>query len=335
MTSPAVDPPSATPARTPTPTPTPTPTRTRTRTRARPAPPARRISGAVWAALAIVYVVWGSTYLGISVVVETMPPFLSAGVRFVVAGALLAVLLAWRHGPGVLKVSRPQLASAAVVGLFLLLGGNGLVVLAETSVPSGLTALLIAVVPAWVVLLRTAFGERPGPGAYTGVLLGLAGLAVLTLPGLSGDVRIGGVLTVIAATVLWSVGSFSSSRIPMPANPFTASVYEMLAGGLGCLLLGLVRGEQRGLDVAAFSTRSWVAFAYLVLFGSLLAFTAYAWLLQTAPLSLVATYAYVNPVVAVALGALILGEALTWPIALGGAVVVAGVCLIVSTERRN
>ncbi|MER7109926.1 EamA family transporter [Streptomyces sp. NPDC000229] len=297
--------------------------------------PARRITGAVWAALAIVYVVWGSTYLGIRVVVETMPPFLSAGVRFVVAGVLLAALLAWRKGIGVLKVSRPQLASAAVVGLLLLLGGNGLVVLAETSIPSGLTALLIAVVPAWVVLLRTAFGERPGPGAYTGVLLGLAGLAVLTLPGLSGDVRIGGVLTVIVASLLWSTGSFSASRIPMPANPFTASAYEMIAGGLGCLLIGLVRGEQRGLDVAAFSTRSWTAFAYLVLFGSLIGFTAYAWLLQAAPLSLVATYAYVNPVVAVALGALILDEALTWPIALGGAVVVAGVWLIVSTERRN
>lgn len=300
------------------------------------APPAsRRVTGAVWAALAIVYVVWGSTYLGIAVVVETMPPFLSAGVRFVVAGLLLAALLAWRKGPGVLKVTRAQLASASVVGLLLLLGGNGLVVLAETSVPSGLTALLIAVVPAWVVLLRTVFGERPGPAAYAGVLLGLAGLAVLTLPGLSGDVRIGGVLTVIVATVLWSAGTFSSSRIPMPANPFTASAYEMIAGGLGCLLLGLVRGEQRGLDVGAFSARSWTALAYLIVFGSLLAFTAYAWLLQTAPLSLVATYAYVNPVVAVLLGALILGEALTWPIALGGAVVVAGVCLIVSTERRN
>ncbi|MFI6103949.1 EamA family transporter [Streptomyces sp. NPDC051310] len=302
-----------------------------------PAPvpaPRRRISGAVWLALVIVYVVWGSTYLGIRVVVETMPPFLSAGARFVVAGAVLAGLLAWRHGPAVLKVTRPQLASAAVVGLLLLLGGNGLVVLAETSVPSGLTALLIAVVPAWVVLLRTAFGERPGLGAYTGVLLGLAGLAVLTLPGLSGDVRIGGVLTVIAATVMWSAGSFSSSRIPLPKNPFTASAYEMIAGGLGCLALGLVRGEHRGLDLGAFSARSWTALAYLVLFGSLIAFTAYAWLLQSAPLSLVATYAYVNPVVAVALGALLLDEAVTWPIALGGAVVVAGVCLIVSTERR-
>ncbi|MFV0127495.1 EamA family transporter [Streptomyces sp. HMX112] len=301
-----------------------------------PAGPARRTGGAaLWGALAIVYVVWGSTYLGIRVVVETMPPFLSAGARFVTAGLVLAALLAWRNGIAVLRVTRAQLASAAVVGLLLLVGGNGLVVLAETTVPSGLAALLIAVVPAWVVLLRTAFGERPGLGAWTGVLLGLAGLAVLTLPGLSGDVRIGGVLTVIVATVMWSVGSFASSRIPMPANAFTASAYEMLAGGLGCLLLGLARGEQRGLDVSAFSARSWTALAYLVVFGSLLAFTAYAWLIQTAPLSLVATYAYVNPVVAVALGALILGEPLTWPIALGGAIVVAGVCLIVSTGRRS
>ncbi|MCP9944415.1 EamA family transporter [Streptomyces somaliensis] len=293
-----------------------------------------RISGAVWAALAIVYLVWGSTYLGIRVVVETLPPFLSAGARFVVAGLLLAALLAWRHGPGVLKVTRAQLASAAFVGLMLLVGGNGLVVLAETSVPSGLAALLVAVMPAWVVLLRSVSGDRPGPSAYAGVALGLAGLAVLSLPGLSGDVHIGGVLTVVLATLMWSAGSFSSSRIPMPRNPFTASAYEMLAGGLGCALVGLVRGEQRGLELAEVSTRSWTALAYLVVFGSLIAFTAYAWLLQNAPLSLTATYAYVNPVVAVVLGWLILDEALTWSIALGGAVVVAGVWLIVRTERR-
>ncbi|CAL9308559.1 EamA family transporter [Streptomyces sp. SudanB25_2051] len=293
-----------------------------------------RISGTVWAALAIVYLVWGSTYLGIRIAVETMPPFLSAGARFVVAGLLLAALLAWRHGPGVLKVTRAQLASAAVVGVLLLLGGNGLVVLAETSVPSGLAALLVAVVPAWVVVLRTAFGERPGPAAYAGVVLGLAGLALLSLPGLSGDVRIGGVLTVVVATLMWSAGSFSSSRIPMPRNPFTASAYEMLAGGIGCALVGLVRGEQRGLDLAEVSARSWGALAYLIVFGSLVAFTAYAWLLQTAPISLVATYAYVNPVVAVLLGWLVLDEAVTWPIALGGVVVVAGVWLIVRAERR-
>ncbi|WP_372499959.1 EamA family transporter [Streptomyces sudanensis] len=133
---------------------------------------------------------------------------------------------------------------------------------------------------------------------------------------------------------MWSVGSFSSSRIPMPRNPFTTSAYEMLAGGLGCALVGLVRGEQHGLDPAEVSARSWAALAYLIVFGSLIAFTAYAWLLHTAPISLVATYAYVNPVVAVLLGWLILDEALTWPIALGGAIVVAGVWLIVRTERR-
>ncbi|MEU8529464.1 MULTISPECIES: EamA family transporter [Streptomyces] len=295
----------------------------------------RRITGAIWAALGIVYVVWGSTYLGIRVVVETMPPFLSAGGRFVTAGLLLAAIIAWRQGPAALKVDRRQLASAAIVGVLLLLGGNGLIVLAETSVPSGLAALLVAVVPAWVVLIKASFGERPTLGGVAGVLLGLVGLAVLTLPGLTGAVRIGGVLLVVLATLLWSVGSFSSSRIPMPKNPFTASAYEMIAGGLACAALGLIRGEQHGLDLGEVSTRSWVAWAYLVVFGSIIAFTAYAWLLQTAPLSLVATYAYVNPVVAVLLGAVVLGEALTLPIVIGGAIVVLGVGLIVSTERRS
>jgi drug/metabolite transporter (DMT)-like permease len=303
---------------------------------ARPSAPARRrLSGAVWAALVIVYVVWGSTYLGIRIVVETMPPFVSAAIRFVIAGLVLGALVAWRRGPAALKVTRHQLASAALVGLLLLLGGNGLVVLAETSVPSGLAALLVAVVPAWVVVLRRASGERPGPGAYGGVALGLAGLAVLTLPGLSGDVRITGVLTVVAGSLMWSIGSFSSSRIPMPADPFAASAYEMVAGGIGCALVALGRGEHHGFVLGDVSARSWTALAYLVVFGSLLAFTAYAWLLHNAPLSLVATYAYVNPVVAVLLGALVLDERLSWPIAVGGVVVVAGVCLIVSTERRR
>ncbi|MER5933737.1 EamA family transporter [Streptomyces sp. NPDC002054] len=285
--------------------------------------------------MAIVYVVWGSTYLGIRIVVETIPPFLSAGARFITAGLLLTALVAWRQGSAALKVSRAQLGSAALVGLLLLLGGNGLVVLAETSVPSGLAALLIAAVPMWVVLLRAGSGDRPAPRTLGGVLLGLIGLAVLIVPGISGTVQLSGVLLVLVASLLWSTGSFSASKLPMPANPFTAGAYEMLAGGVGALLVGLVRGEQRGLDLAAVSVRSWVALGALILFGSLLAFTAYSWLLASAPLSLVATYAYVNPVVAVLLGALILDEALTWPILAGGTIVVAAVGVIVSTERRR
>ncbi|MFC9593767.1 EamA family transporter [Streptomyces sp. NPDC056944] len=327
MTSPAVDPASEThPA---------APDLRTASSAAAPAAPARRITGAVWAALGIVYVVWGSTYLGIRIVVETLPPFLSGGARFVTAGLLLAAIVAWRQGPAALKVTRRELGSAVLVGLLLILGGNGLVVLAETSIPSGLAALLVAAVPVWVVLLRTVLGDRPGLGAFGGVLLGFAGLGVLTVPGLSGEVKIGGVVLVLVAALLWSAGSVSSARLTMPANPFTASAYEMLAGGLAALTVGLVRGEHHGLDLGAVSGRSWAALAYLVVFGSLVAFTAYAWLLQTAPVSLAATYAYVNPVVAVLLGALVLDEALTWPILLGGAIVVGGVCLIVSTERRR
>ncbi|MER6254023.1 EamA family transporter [Streptomyces sp. NPDC001584] len=294
-----------------------------------------RIPGAVWAALAVVYVVWGSTYLGIRIVVETMPPFLSAGARFITAGLLLSAVVAWRYGPAALRATRAQLGSAALVGLLLILGGNGLVVLAETSVPSGLAALLVAAVPMWVVVLRTCTGDRPPLRTLAGVLVGLAGLAVLTGPGLGGEVRLSGVLLVVAASVLWSLGSFSAPRLKLPANPFTGSAYQMFAGGIAAVVVGLLRGEHRGLDPAAFSTASWLALGYLTVVGSLVGFTAYVWLLQAAPLSLVSTYAYVNPVVAVALGTLILDEALTWPILVGGAIVVAAVGVIVSTERKK
>ncbi|MEZ0091720.1 EamA family transporter [Streptacidiphilus sp. EB129] len=300
-----------------------------------PAPSAPRLGGAVWTALGLVYVVWGSTYLAIRICDQTMPPFLAASARFLCAGLLLTLLLAWRSGPAALRVSGRQLASAALVGLLLLVGGNGLVVLAETGIPSGLTALLVAAVPLWVVVLRSAFGDRPRTATIGGVAVGFAGLLVLSVPGMSGSVKLSGVIAVIVAAVLWSTGSFASARLPMPANPFTASAYEMLIGGVGDLLLGLARGEQHHLHLAAVSTSSWLALGYLIVFGSLVAFSAYAWLLQNAPLSLVSTYAYVNPVVAVALGWLILSEAVSWPIAVGGGIVVAGVCAVVTTERRR
>ncbi|MER8182289.1 EamA family transporter [Kitasatospora sp. NPDC094015] len=297
------------------------------------APAGPRISGAVGAALGIVYVVWGSTYLAIRVVVETMPPFLSAAARFLAAAPLLALLVTWRQGPGALRVTARQFGSAALVGLLLLVGGNGLLVLAERSVPSGMAALLVASVPLWVVLLNLVGGRRPPGATLAGVGLGLLGLLVLTSPGLSGELRLGGLLSVVAGAVIWAVGSFLAGRLEMPANPMAASVYEMLAGGVGALLLAVVRQEPAHFELAAVSTRSWLALGYLCVFGSLVAFTAYAWLLQRAPLSLVATYAYVNPVVAVVLGWLVLAEPLTWPVLLGGAVVVSGVFLVVRAER--
>ncbi|MFE4513827.1 EamA family transporter [Kitasatospora sp. NPDC056783] len=299
---------------------------------ARPAP---RLGGAVWLALLVVYVVWGSTYLAIRIAVETMPSFLSAAARFLTAGLLLVGYLLVRQGPAGLKVTRRQLASSALVGVLLLTGGNGLVVLGETFVPSGLTALLVAAVPLWMVVL-TAFGggERPKPAELAGVLLGLVGLGVLSAPAIGGSVKPVGVILIIVATLLWAAGSFASKKIPMPGNVLAASAFQMLTGGLCDLLIGLARGEQHGLDLGAVSGRSWLALAYLVLFGSLLAFTAYAWLLRAAPLTLVGTYAYVNPVVAVLLGWLILAEPLTGPTLAGGAIVVVGVCLVVSVSRR-
>jgi drug/metabolite transporter (DMT)-like permease len=281
-----------------------------------------------------VYVVWGSTYLAIRIVVETMPPFLSAGARFLTAGLLLAGLLAWRQGPAALRVPPRQLASAALVGLLLLIGGNGMVVLAERSVPSGLAALMVASVPLWVVVARRFTGQRTSRSTLGGVLIGLLGLLVLSSPGFTGAVRPAGLVALLTGSLLWACGSVLAGRLPMPANPLTASAYEMLAGGAGALLFAVVRHEPRGFDPAQVSAGSWAGLAYLVVFGSLVAFSAYAWLLQRAPLPLVATYAYVNPVVAVLLGWLVLAESLTWAIVLGGAIVVAGVCLVVRTERR-
>ncbi|WP_229784217.1 EamA family transporter [Pilimelia anulata] len=295
-------------------------------------------AGAVWAALATVYVVWGSTYLAIRVVVEDVPPFLSAGARFACAAGVLAVVLAARRA-GALRVGGRELAACALVGVLLLVGGNGLVVLAETpamGVPSGIAALLVAVVPLLVVVLRAATGDRPRAATVTGVLVGFGGLVLLVLPSGGGPAApLGGALLVLVAAASWSTGSFAAGRLPLPADPFVATVYEMAFGGLGLLLLGLGTGEGVGFDPAAVSGRAWGALAYLTVAGSLLAFTAYVWLLHHAPLSLVATYAYVNPAVAVALGALLLAEPVGPRVLAGGAIIVLGVALVVSTERRR
>ena len=292
---------------------------------------------ATWAALVTVYLVWGSTYLGIRVVVETAPPLLSMGARFLVAGLLLAAFLAWRRGPGVLRVERRRLAACALVGALLLLCGNGLVAIAEQTVPSGLAALLVAATPLWLVLLRVGTGDRPRAATLAGTFLGFLGIALLARPGSQdgGDVPVEfwGVILIVIATFCWAQGSFFSPRLPLPANPFVATTWEMIFGGTLLLLAGTARGEAADLDLSAVAPDAWLALAYLTTVGSLVGFSAYVWLLSNAPISLTATYAYVNPVVAVALGALILDETVTAAILVGGAVVVVGVGLVVSMER--
>jgi len=286
--------------------------------------------------MATVYVVWGSTYLAIRVVIETMPPMLSAGVRFLVAAGIVGMILIGRSGLKVLRVERHQAAAAALVGILLLVGGNGGVVLGERTVASGIAALLVAMVPLWVVVLRALTGDRPRSRTVLGVLVGFAGLTILVVPsGNAGTTTVGGILLIIGASLSWSIGSLLAGRAAMPANPFATTFYEMLAGGSVLVLIGLAAGEANDVDLGTISGRSWLALAYLVVMGSVVAFSAYVWLLHNAPISLVATYAYVNPVIAVLLGALILNEPITAAVVAGGAVIVLGVVLVDSKERQH
>ena len=288
-------------------------------------------------AMATIYVVWGSTYLAIRVMVETIPPLLGAGVRFAIAGAVFYLLLLARRGRAGMRITPAQLGGAAIVGVLLCFGGNGLVTIAEQDVPSGLAALLIASVPLWVVLLRTLVGrERVSRSTLAGVALGFAGVAMLVLPGDRPEgATLGGVLLVVAAAVLWASGSFWSKRVELPDDSFVSTAVQMLCGGGAMIAVGLVAGEAGDVRLGEVSLDSALAFAYLVLAGSLLAFTAYVWLLQNAPISTVATYAYVNPVIAVALGWAILSEEIT-PLVIGAtAVIVASVAVVVREESAT
>jgi drug/metabolite transporter (DMT)-like permease len=285
----------------------------------------------IWLALAAVYVVWGSTYLAIKIATESIPPLLSGGMRFVTAALILGTVVLVRKGRQPYRISRRELGGAALVGVLLLTLGNGMVALAEQYISSGLAALLVASVPLWLIVLRAVFRDRPHLSTMAGVLMGFAGVARLSLGG-GTSANVVGIVVILLASVSWSVGSFLSPRIPMPKDPFVASTVEMVAGGAGLLLVGGVSGER--LHIGAVTGNSLLALAYLVVCGSLVAFTSYVWLLGNAPISLVSTYAYVNPVVAVALGVLVLDEQVTRGMLVAGALIVVGVALVVSTERR-
>jgi drug/metabolite transporter (DMT)-like permease len=287
----------------------------------------------VWAALCAIYLIWGSTYLAIRLMVETVPPALGAGVRFLIAGGAMLAFLATR---GPIRVTRAQLLWCAVVGTLLAAGGNGLVTIAERDVPSGLAALLIASEPLWIVLLRGLTRDRVAGRTLAGVALGFAGVGILLLPGgRPDDVPIGMALLIVVAAASWAFGSFLSPRVDLPRDPLTSTAWSLLIGGAVLVAGGLLAGEGGAVDVGAFSAKSLAALAYLIVVGSIVAFSCYAWLLANAPISQVSTYAYVNPVIAVMLGAVFLSESVAVATIAGMVLVVASVAVIVRVEARQ
>lgn len=293
---------------------------------------------AIWAGLVAVYVVWGSTYLAIRFGVETIPPFLLAAVRFLLAGA---VLYAWRRLRGDPPPSLRQWRSAAIAGIFLLVGGNGMVVWAEQRVASGIAALLVGSAPLWMVLID---GLRPGgrrPAGWTtlGVVLGFMGIAVLVGPASLLDASTAvdsiGAAALTLAAFSWAAGSLYTRGAELPESPLLGTGMEMLAGGAGLLLVGTLTGEWGRLEPAAISAKSLAGLAYLVVFGSWVGFAAYTWLLRVAPTALVSTYAYVNPLVAIFVGNWLAAEPLTPRVLLAASVIVGSVALITLTKSAS
>ncbi|MGI9077395.1 MAG: EamA family transporter [Gemmatimonadaceae bacterium] len=291
--------------------------------------------GRVIAAFAAVYVIWGSTYLGIRIAIETIPPFLMGGVRFLMAGA---ILYAWSRSRGDARPTPRNWLAATIVGGLLLLGGNGAVMWAEQYVATGIVSLLVAMVPLWIVLFEWIGPRkiRPTAGVALGVALGLVGLAVLAGPALWGGkegVDPASVIFLMLGSMSWAAGSLYSRRSSLPSSSILAMGMEMLGGGALLLIFGLLSGELPRLDIGAISGLSLFAMAYLVVFGSLIGFTAYIWLLRVQPAARVSTYAYVNPIVAVFLGWVILAEPVSRRTLFAGAIIVASVALITTTGR--
>ncbi|HTD85133.1 MAG TPA: EamA family transporter [Candidatus Binatia bacterium] len=291
--------------------------------------PARTL---LYLAFAIVYVVWGSTYMAIRVTVETLPPFLSGAARFLMAGGALLVLLRLR---GALWPTALQWRRSLVAGLFMLVGGNGLVVWAEKSIASGFAALLVALTPIWFALLDWArpAGVRPQAKTILGVLVGFTGIVLLV----NGEARVNGsrlaTMAVIVAGMCWAGGSLYAKRAPGTDSPWMNAAMQMVCGGAGLLVVGVVSGEPLRTDWSAISARSLLALGYLIVFGSWIAFSAYVWLLQVSTPGRVSTYAYVNPMIAVFLGWALLGEQVTGRMLLGMLVIVAGVIIITIQPR--
>jgi drug/metabolite transporter (DMT)-like permease len=289
----------------------------------------------VWIALLVVYVVWGSTYFGIKIAVDTIPPLLAAGSRFLVAALLLAAILAWRGTS--FRVTRGELGASAIAGGLLLGLGVGFVHVAETRIDSSVAAMIAGTVPLQIIVMRLIAGESPALATRLSTLTGLFGLGLVVAPGLGAGSTALGLAVMIGSTIAWTLGSFLSKRLALPGDPFVASVYEMGIGGALLMLGAAVAGEYGDVGSGTFALDSLLAWAYLVVMGSLVGFSAYAWLLRVAPISLVVTHQYVNPLVAIVLGVAFLGERPSPWTLVGAALIIGAVYVAIKTEfpRRS
>jgi drug/metabolite transporter (DMT)-like permease len=296
---------------------------------------AARPSVRIWLALGTVYILWGSTYLGIKYAIDTIPPFLMGSLRFLVAGGVLYLLAIRTGDTRGDQVGGRQWLAALVIGGALLVGGNGGVILAEQYAPTGVVALLVATAPLWMAVIdRVVFGRRLPVLAVVGLLIGFSGVAFLIgWPG-AGRINLFGAALALAAPVCWASGSVFTRHVRLPKRPLVAAGMEMLWAGLVFAMASVLTGELGRLHWQHVSTTSIVALLYLIVLGSLVGFSAYVWLLRSAPLSLVSTYAYVNPVVAVILGGIFLGEAINARLLIAGGIIILAVALIVVARSR-
>jgi drug/metabolite transporter (DMT)-like permease len=289
------------------------------------------------AAFASIYLVWGSTYLAIRYAVQTIPPFLMGGIRFVISGLLLYM---WARSRGSPKPTRPHWRNAIIAGGFLLLGGNGAVVWAEQFVPSGLTALLVSILPFWLVIIEWVRPprKRPSGAVLVGLILGFVGIIVLVGPsdlGGHGDVSSLGALVLIVGSLSWAIGSFWSRDAELPESGLLTTGMEMLGGGVLLLIVGALTGEISQFDIHRISSASAAGLIYLITFGSLIGFTSYIWLLDKVSPARLGTYAYVNPIVAVLLGWAIAGEKLSVRTGVAAAIVICAVAIITTARSAT
>ncbi|MDP2778513.1 MAG: EamA family transporter [Anaerolineales bacterium] len=290
----------------------------------------------IWLALIALYIVWGSTYLGIKVAIETIPPFFHAGIRFLISGIILVV---WQRAAGQSMPTRRQWMSIAIIGTLLLLGGNGLVAWAEQFIPSGIAALIIGSSPMFLVLaeaLRPG-GVKPNWQAIVGLFIGFTGIFILIGPseisGSTTKINPFGVAALLSAAVFWTIGSIYSKTADLPKASLMSTGAQMLMGSVSLFIVSLITGELNGWDATAVSTRSLYGLSYLIFVGSLVGFVSYGWLLQNAPISLVSTYAYVNPIVAVLLGSWLASEKLEPHIWLATGIIIGSVMFINSRSK--